>query len=368
MAGIYTDIDNLKREIEKTQTAIKSFHLSLGEIGCRYHNAIACPQSNDAFRLLCNSKIEYDDITMQIESVRQALAKLDSANKQINQTKVSIKDLDNRNSTLIASLGAVACELASQGKLPKSLEKCLESAKTFDAEMQRRIAKRDAMDSSVPAFLITLADKRVEAMKKNINGVFYQTGKRLLASPDIKDLQNDRILAIIDELEMLKTNRKSFRSLVQRSEMSISSVQNSLRENKTLKEMISHQAEVKKKLDTYYTQYGSIIAKDMDTWLDSSAPQELKDICEQIRTENRRLAKQNLNMDYLLAQKDIELSENQKSQLSVQLSHLLEQRTSVDRQIHEVRTKIASLEQNLTELQNRQQIATKKATEVNTWK
>ena len=355
MPGISIDIDNLKREIRKTEEALNNFYFDLGLEGCSYHRAIDCPESNGVFQLLCSCKSQYDEVNQYIDGIRSALNQIDNADREINKNKLSIKEADERKSTLIASLGAVACELASQGKLPKSLEKCLEGARTFDAELQKRIAKRDSMDASKPSFLISIAERRVEAMKNNINSIFYETGKKLLTSENFKELQNERVQAITDELELLKAKGRNYRSIVKDSEDSKEVVRNSLKDdNKTLREMLSRREEIKTHLDSYYTQYGEIIASDMDRWLDSGTPKQIVDICSHIRVEKKRLSKQNLNLDYLLAQKDIELSESHKEQLNVQLRHLLEQKTSVEKQIQEVQNKITSIEQNVENLRLRQ--------------
>lgn len=360
MAGIISDIDNLKHDIEKTNQALDYLFSELGKKGCIYHKAIAVEASNETFELLSDCKTEYDGITEQIEKVRETLRKFNSDQEEISKTKVTIRDLDNRKTTLIASLGAVACEMASQNSMPKSLEKCLSGAVDFENQLQRLIAKRDAMSEKTPSFLVAIADRRVEAMKSNINDIFYETGKRLLASENVREMDNGRAQAILDELDLIKDSRKNFHSMINSREEELRSALKG--DNRTLREMQAKQEEVGKRLEALYTKYGSIIAKDMKYWLDSEAPAELKDVCSRIDVENRRLSKQNLNMDYLDAQKLIERNSNQLDQYNVQLSHLLDQRATIDIQIADLRNKISDINSDIAKLKNKQSDITNQVT------
>ena len=363
MPTIASNIDSLNHDIEKTEAALSSLYSDLGRAACQYHKAINCSESNEIFERLCNATEANDSIREQINGVQNALKQMDLDDRDINNTTISIKDLETRQNVLTASLGAVVIEIEAAGKLPPELSKCMKSAHDFEDTINKLIEKRDSYGSDAPGILVRIADRRIEKCKEGINGIFIDTGKKLLAHVKIlKSMDNARIRAILEELETIRSNRKNFKSIIKSRQKSFSDASDSLKgQNTTLKDLLIRKEESDNVLDSLYTKYGEIIAGSMEKWLDSQAPEELTDICRRIKTEKLRLSKQELNMDYLNIEKNIQRNENMFRQFNTQLSHLRGQRATIDRQISDLQIKINELNLEMNTLKRRQEEIKKSA-------
>lgn len=355
MPGIFTDIDNLKKDIDKTDDALMSLYKELGEIGCNYHKTLACSDSEEIFKSLSECIISYEEINNRIDDINRAMAQMDYSDKEILQTNITIQDLDTRHTTLLSSLGAVACEVEAQGNLPDSLTRCMATAHEFEKTMNALIDKRDSISSSKNTFMSSIIQKRLEICKKNIDKVYYETGKRLFACPEVRTIPSERIRSILDQIDAIQINRANYKNKIQSSKQTLSDAENALKEeNSNLKQLQLMSMEIKENLDNLYTEYGSVIAKEMSRWLNAQTPQELKDVCQKIVFEKQRRNKQDLNMDYLIAQRDIELNASQAEQYSIQLEKLKNQKAFIENQIKELENKIESANQVVISLHQKQ--------------
>ena len=145
MPNISADIDNLKKDLERAHTELLQMYQELGEVSFAWHDAIGYEPSQEPYEKLVGLVREKDDVDRRIEALKTAVSEMSAGDRGIEQTKLSMKELDNRFSVLISSLGAVAIEIESAGKLPQRLKKCLEPMREYERklnELGRRLLLR----------------------------------------------------------------------------------------------------------------------------------------------------------------------------------------------------------------------------------
>ena len=366
MAGINTEIENLKIQIEKIEQNIENQYMELGAVAGEWHEVIAYEPSNEAYADLCALVKVKDDIEGQINAVHEALKEVNSSDQEIAKTQLSMKDLDNHYNILIAKLGAVANEVDSEGRLPENIYRNLEPIKEYEKKLaameSRRISLNQKKNSS--QFVVSTLDKKIARHKETLNDVFFETGKRLLSSGDYRYIPGQKAISVIHEMEEVKSLKKNYRGLIKESETNITRAQGELKnmgaygeESKMLKTLEAKDKQILGQLEVKFMEYGKMLSQGMNEWLTSDAPREIKDVCRRIRTSHINLMQQNLKMDFLMLEREIELHKSQNAAYVTQMEHLSNQRIQIDRQMAEVQSKmndeksaIESLRQKQTEI------------------
>ena len=108
MPNVNSEIENQKRSIERLRAELTSLYRELGEVACSWHEAINYEPSNEAYSKLVVLQQEEADVEGRIDTLKTAVSDMSAGDRQIEQTKVTMKELDKRYAVLISSLGAVA--------------------------------------------------------------------------------------------------------------------------------------------------------------------------------------------------------------------------------------------------------------------
>ncbi len=366
MAGINTEIENLKNQIERIQQNIENQYMELGAVAGEWHDVINYEPSNEPYAELCSLIKVKDDIEGQINAVHEALKEVNSSDQEIAKTQLSMKDLDNHYNILIAKLGAVANEVDSEGRLPENLYKNLEPIKEYEKKLNALESSRNALDQkkNVSQFRISNIEKKIARHKDTLNDVFFEAGRRLLNSGDYKYVPGQKAISVIHEMREVESLKKNYHGLIKESETNITRAQGELKnmgaygeESKMLKTLEAKDKQVLGQLEVKFMEYGKVLSQGMNEWLTSDAPRDIKDVCKRIRMSNINLMQQNLKMDYLMLEREIEIHKSQNGAYVTQMEHLSNQRIQIDRQMAEVQGKmneeksaIEALKQKQTEI------------------
>jgi len=347
MPGVTAEIESLKREIERSRTELNRMYLELGEAACPWHQAIAYKPSEEIFAKLSEVADEKHEIEAKIDALKTAVSEMSAGDKKIEQTKLSLKELDRRYTVLISSLGAVAIEIDSAGNLPQRLKKCLEPMREYEAKLNDLEAKLKKYEKNGPKFMAALTEKSINSHKKGLDDVFMETGKRIYNTGDFREVPGERAKAILTEMEQIRFAKKNYKNDILDHKSMIDEAQGSLmslgvygEENRKLREMQAKRNQIADRLSDMCTEYGRILAEGIPYWMDNQAPDELKKCCNQIIAQTKRIAKSNLNLEHLMMEKDIEIHNMQLSQLSEQMNHLNSQIQAIENQKAELQGRL----------------------------
>ncbi len=371
MSALASEIDMLKRDIERSRTELSQMYMELGEVACAWHKAINYGPSQEAFEKLSEIAAERDEIEEKIETLKTAVSEMSAGDRQIEQTKISLKELDRRYAVLISSLGAVAIEIDSAGKLPQRLAKCLEPMRDYESRMRDLESKYERYASSGPKLMASVYEKKIEKLKTGLDAVFADTGKRIYNSGNFREVPGQRAKAILDEMEQIRFAKKNYKNDILDHKSMIDEAQGSLmslgvygEENRKLREMQSNRNLILDRLSDRYTEYGQILAEGIPYWMDDQAPEELKRCCSAIVRQTSKLAQQNLNLDHLMMEKDVEVHNLQLSRLSEQMNHLNSQIQAIENQKAELQQKVDAELKAISDLRMKQSEITDKASQL----
>ncbi len=370
MSTINAEIDNQKREIERSRSELMGLYQELGEVAVSWHQAINYAPSQDAYDRVVSVETEKSDIEGRINALKTAVSEVSAGDQKIEQTKITMKELDQRYSVLISSLGAVAIEIDSAGKLPQRLKKCLEPMREYEKKLDELYKKSEKAKEGGPKLLATIYDKRMERMKLSLDDVFTETGKRIYNSGDFREVPGQRAKGILDEMEAIRFAKKNYKNDILDHKNMIDEAQGSLKvlgaygeENRKLREMQSTQNTLVDKLSDRYCEYGQILSEGIPLWMDEQAPDELKRCCGKIVRQMKTIAQQNLNLEHLMAEKDIEIHNQLLSQLSEQMNHLNSQIQAIENQKSELQQKVDAELKSISDLRMKQNELSKKVAE-----
>ena len=343
MPSIVADIENLKRELERAHSELLQLYQQLGETSFAWHEAISYEPSQGPYEKLAVLAEEKADVDRRIEALKTAVSEMSAGDRRIEQTKLSMKELDKRFEVLISSLGAVAIEIDSAGKLPQRLKKCLEPMR----EYEQKIADLNAKLEKTSGFMSGVYEKKLEKLRLSLDSVFSETGRRIYNSGDFREVPGQRAKGILDEMDEIRSAKKNYKNDMLDHKSMIDEAQGSLRsmgafgeENRRLRELQSTQNQLADKLSDLYTDYGQVLAEGIPYWMDSQAPEDLQRCCSQVINQTARIAHLNLNLDHLMMEKDIEIHNIQLSQLSEQMNHLNSQIQAIENQKAELQQKV----------------------------
>ncbi len=368
MSTVNAEIENQKRDIERSRAELSRMYLELGEVASSWHEAINYGPSQEAHEKLVVLESDRDDIDHRIEALKAAVSDMSAGDQRIEQTKVSMKELDQRYAVLISSLGAVAIETDSAGKLPQRLRKCLEPMREYEKKLDEYYAKYEKFNENGPKVMASFYEKKMEKLKASLDSVFTETGRRIYDSGDFRQVPGQRAKAILDEMEQIRFAKKNYKNDILDHKSLIDEAQGSLvslgafgEENRKLRELQGKQNTIADKLSDLYTEYGQVLSEGIPYWMDSQAPDELKRCCTQIIEQTERIAKQNLNLEHLMMEKDIEIHNLQLSQLSEQMNHLNSQIQAIENQKAELQKRVDAELKSISDLKMRQSEITRKA-------
>ena len=367
MPNISADIDNLKKDLERAHTELLQMYQELGEVSFAWHDAIGYEPSQEPYEKLVGLVREKDDVDRRIEALKTAVSEMSAGDRGIEQTKLSMKELDNRFSVLISSLGAVAIEIDSAGKLPQRLKKCLEPMREYERRLEELGAKLDKYRASGPAFMVSVYEKKMDKLRMGLDSVFGETGRRIYNSGDFREVPGQRAKGILDEMDQIRFAKKNYKNDILDHKSMIDEARGSLRsmgafgeESRKLRELQSTQNQIADKLSDLYTEYGRTLSEGIPYWMDNQAPEELKKCCTQVIRQTGRIAHLNLNLDHLMMEHDIGIHNIQLSQLSDQMNHLNSQIQAIENQKAELQQKVDAELKAVSDLRMKQNEITKK--------
>ncbi len=371
MSALASEIDNLKRELERSHSELSEMYMELGEVACAWHKAINYGPSQESFEKLSAISAERDEIEQKIETLKTAVSEMSAGDRQIEQTKISMKELDRRYSVLISSLGAVAIEIDSAGKLPQRLSKCLQPMRDYESKLRDLESKYERYSSSGPKLMASVYEKRMDKLRTGLDSVFAETGKRIYNSGNFREVPGQRAKAILDEMEQIRFAKKNYKNDILDHKSMIDEAQGSLmslgvygEESRKLREMQSKLNLILDRLSDRYTEYGQVLAEGIPYWMDEQAPEELKRCCNMIVRQTSKIAQQNLNLDHLMMEKDIEVHNLQLSRLSDQMNHLNSQIQAIENQKAELQQKVDAELKAISDLRMKQSEITDKASQL----
>ncbi len=367
MPNITADIESLKRDIERAHMELLQMYQELGEVSFAWHDAIGYEPSREPYGKLLELVQEKDDVDRRIEALKTAVSEMSAGGRGIEQTRLSMKELDNRFSVLISSLGAVAIEIDSAGKLPQRLRKCLEPMRDYEHKLDELGAKLDKYRATGPAFMVSVYEKKMEKVRLGLDAVFAETGRRIYNSGDFREVPGQRAKGILDEMDQIKFAKKNYKNDILDHRSMIDEAQGSLRsmgafgeENRKLRELQATQNQIADRLSDVYSTYGQVLAEGIPYWMDNQAPEELKKCCTQVIRQTGKIARLNLNLDHLMMEHDIEIHNMQLSQLSEQMNHLNSQILAIENQKAELQQKVDAELKSVSDLRMKQNEITKK--------
>ena len=367
MPNITADIESLKRDIERAHMELLQMYQELGEVSFAWHDAIGYEPSREPYGKLLELVQEKDDVDRRIEALKTAVSEMSAGGRGIEQTRLSMKELDNRFSVLISSLGAVAIEIDSAGKLPQRLRKCLEPMRDYEHKLDELGAKLDKYRATGPAFMVSVYEKKMEKVRLGLDAVFAETGRRIYNSGDFREVPGQRAKGILDEMDQIKFAKKNYKNEILDHRSMIDEAQGSLRsmgafgeENRKLRELQATQNQIADRLSDVYSTDGQVLAEGIPYWMDNQAPEELKKCCTQVIRQTGKIARLNLNLDHLMMEHDIEIHNMQLSQLSEQMNHLNSQILAIENQKAELQQKVDAELKSVSDLRMKQNEITKK--------
>ena len=346
MAGLNTEIEALSKEIEKAQTDLTDLHRQLGNAAAPWHANINYAPSQTAFEELCALVSQKDQVDDKINTLQNALKSMSAGGEQMEKTKISMRNLDARFEVLKAMLGAVAIEAQSAGKLPARLDRFLSPMRDYEKKVSDLETKIEKLGPE-SRFLKPFYEKRLESLKKSLDSVFAQTGKKLYDSGDFREVPGERAQEILAEMEDIRLMKRNYKSTLKDQESIVDQAQGSLvsmgaygEEGRKLRALQSEENHIMNKLVEKFIQYGRILAEGMEYWYDNNAPEELKACCSQIYNQEAYIEKKKNELEHLVMQQDIEIHEMKLSQLSEQMNHLNSQIMAIENQKAELQQKV----------------------------
>lgn len=370
MSVTNADIDSAKHDISKTSEALENLYISLGKHACPYHSEIAFSSSEIAYSKLCEAFSKQNEINEKIVAVKHAVYLLDNGGSEISKTQTDVRKISSDIDTLTSSLGAVAYEVMTSGALPDSLQSCMDSMREYDNKLEK-LSQQAANANNRVAKVV--AEKQMEVLKKHVSKSFYETGIALLESPCLGDLPSSRASSIISKIQLLKAQKTDAKAEIFKKTSDISKAENSLKnmgvlgeENRKLKELEQKNRKILNDLEDRFHNYGSVLADGMDKWLSPAVSLEIQEDCRKIGTEQCRLKKQRLYLDYLLAERDIEILDGQHERLQNQLEHLRVEKNLIETQITDISKKLCNNEHSVEVLRLKEKDITRNVSELNT--
>ena len=370
MANLNLEIDNQRRDIERSRAELSQMYQELGEVAVSWHDAIDYAPSQDAYDRLMALSSEKDGIDRRIDALKTAVSEMSAGDRRIEQTKISMKELDKRFNVLISSLGAVAIEIDSAGKLPQRLRKFLEPMREYETRMSALNQKLEKYSTKGPRFMAGIYEKKVSRARGEVDAVFAETGRRIYNSGDFREVPGHRAKAILDEMEQIRFARKNYKNDILDHKNMIDEAHGSLvsmgaygEESRKLRELQGKQNAIADKLSDLYTEYGRKLSEGIPYWMDNQAPDALKKCCTQIIRQTSRIAQQNLNLDHLMMEKDIGIHNLQLAQLSEQMNHLNSQIQAIENQKAELQQKVDAELKAISDLKMKQSEISSKVTQ-----
>lgn len=360
MAGLTSEIEVLRKEIEKSQNDLSVLHMELGEVAAKWHDAINYSPCQNQYEKLCEVVSQKDEIDSKINALQTAMDKMSSGGEQMARTKSSMRDLDEKFETLISMLGAVAVEIEASGRLPARLSKCLEPMREYERKVQDcedHIAKA----GSESRIIGPLYNKKLERLKKSLDSVFYQVGHKLYKSGNFRDLPGDHAKDILSQMEQIRFLKRNYKNTLLDQKSIVDGAQDSLmnmgaygEESRKLKALQSQEKQIMQVLEQRFTDYGEVLSDGMQFWLDKDAPEELMQCCSRIIEKENSMERQALIMQHLLMERDIEIHNMQLSQLAEQMNHLNTQALAIENQKKELQQKVDAQLKAISELKMKQ--------------
>lgn len=366
MAGINSEIDSLRQEIDRTDTSLKALYQDLGKVACTYHRAIAVPESDAVYERICALAGRRDDIEANMKNIRMVLDRKNATGQDIRSTEESIKGLDSELKTQLSALGAVAAEAQAAGRLPQDLVQYMESLRIYNQRLSELEAK------SASGVFSSIYMRRTAKHRETLDSVFYEVGLALYEADRVSDVPGQRAREIAGTLEEIADRRRSFNSLIGEKRNDLSQVEGSLAGigapngdiSRLMRDYSFQVKEITDELDGCFTEYGRIISVTMDSWLDDMAPEELKLACRRLNAGLKRKRRQHLNLNYYDLAKEIEIHGMQARQLDSQIEVLETQRTALVRQIEELRIRRKQEDSTMAELREKQEEITRNAADI----
>jgi len=342
MAGLNFEIDSLKQEISRTDSTLNTLYCNLGSIACTYHRAIDCPESNVVFEEICSLVQLKEELEVEIDKVR---SRVDLKNK----SDLELKNIGRQLELNYAALGAVAAEVLQAGTLPEVLLPCMEEVNQFNATL-------DSYDQKMKkgGLVAAFYQRAQERLKGTLQTVFMNTGKRLYAEADKARVPGARAEELYEKLN----NFSERMGQTGKQAPDASEVENA---DRVLKDYTSRNDELAAQIDEKYTEYGKIISATIDEWLDEDAPEELKNACTRLRQELRRRERQNLNLNYYDAQKQINVHKASYDQYASQVSMLEQQKATIEKQIEDLSVRMQREKEEIDKLRGHQEEFTRLA-------
>lgn len=341
-----SDIDAIKRDISKTSEALDSLCADLGRSAYDYHSELGYSPSDECYENLRKAISEKKQIDEKIGSLRQTIDLVDNGGSEIFKSETSIRKIASDIDTLVSFLGAIAYEVYHSGTLDDGLLQFMGPLKDYDERIEKLSALLANAQGKVGKVVI---EKQLGFIKSRNAKVFYEVGSALLNCPYLENLSSKRAKDIVEQIHTLQSKQVDVNNQISQKVSAISSAQSSLKdmgilgeENKTLKDLDQKSRKMKVLLDSLYLEYGASLAAGMETWLVPSTAHVLQEFCRRIKTEQKRLEKQRCNYDFMLAERQMSIHIGQIEQLSTQLEHLEQQKLLVEKQIADLKEKIAS--------------------------
>ena len=360
MAGLNTEIEALSKEIEKAQTNLTDLHRQLGNTAAPWQNSINYAPTQEVFEELCTLVSQKDQVDDKINTLQNAIKNMSAGGEQVEKTKISMRNLDARFEVLKAMLGAVAIETQAAGKLPPRLDRFLSPMRDYEKKVSDLEAKIEKTGPE-SRFLKPFYEKRLEILKKSLDSVFAQTGKKLYDSGDFREVPGERAQEILAEMEDIRLMKRNYKSTLKDQESIVDQAQGSLmsmgaygEEGRKLRALQTEENQIMNKLVEKFTQYGKILSDGMEYWYDSNAPDELKECCSQICNQEIYIEKKKNELEHLMMQQDIEIHEMKLSQLSDQMNHLNSQIMAIENQKSELQQKVDAELKAISDLKMKQ--------------
>ena len=366
MAGINSEIDSLRQEIDRTDTSLKALYQDLGKVACTYHRAIAVHESDAVYEKICTLAGRRDDIEDNMKNIRMVLDRRNAAGQDILSTEKSIKDLDSDLKTALSALGAVAAEAQAAGRLPEDLVQYMEPVRIYNEKLAGLESKAGSgMFSSIYM-------RRAAKHRETLNFVFHEAGLAIYEAGRAADVPGQRAQELAGTIEEIAQRRKSFEGLMGEKRNDLSQVEGSLAGigapngdiSRLMRDYSFQVKDITDQLDSCFTEYGRIISATMDTWLDDMAPEELKLACRRLNSGLKRKRRQHLNLNYYDLAKEIEIHSMQARQLDSQIEALEAQRTALVRQIEELRIRRKQEDGVMAELREKQEEISRNAADI----
>lgn len=371
MSNVNAEIDSLKRDIERSRSELSQMYSELGEAASMWHRAINYEPSQEAYEKLQSVIQEKNDIEGKLNVLKNAINEVSASDRHIEETRLSLKELDRRYAVLISSLGAVAIETDSAGRLPHRLVRYLEPMRDYEKNLEKCYAKAEKFEKSGPKFMASVYKKKMEKMKGSLDSIFMETGRRIYNSGNFRDVPGQRAKTILDEMEAIRFAKKNYKndildhkSLIDEAHGSLDSLGATGDENRKLRELQNTWDLISDRLTDRFTEYGQILAEGIPYWMYEGTPEELKRCCTVIIRQTKRIAQQNLNLEHLMMEKNIEIHNMQLSQLSEQMNHLNAQIQAIENQKSELQQRLNVELKSVSELRMKQNEISKKASEL----